>query len=357
MPRGTSPLPDWAYALGQPAATGAIRRDPEDFEVIELPAAEPEGTGTHLWLEIRKRNANTQWIAERLAAAAGVPVRDVGFAGMKDRRAVTTQWFSVALQEAADPDWRRWDLPDAEILRAALHPKKLRRGALKGNRFRLVIRELRGDVESLGRRLDEIGERGVPNYFGPQRFGRNGDNVVRAIDWLRGGRRPRRRQRTIYLSAVRSWLFNQVLSSRVDAGNWDRLVDGDVAMLDGSRSVFACRLPDPELDARCAAFDLHPTGPLPGRPRRPEPEREAAGIEAAALTGDSGLVDALAGQGVEAARRSLRLRPAGLEHCRDGDALVLSFSLPPGAYATSLLRELVSTGPATISEAEAEKLR
>ena len=350
-------LPDCAYALGPPEATGVIRREPEDFEVTELPLSQPEGEGTHLWLEVRKRGANTQWIAERLASAAGVPVRDVGFAGMKDRRAVTTQWFSVALQEADDADWSRWDLPDADILQATLHPKKLRRGALKGNRFRLVVRDLGGDRESLDRRLEAIGDHGVPNYFGPQRFGREDGNLARAAHWLRGGRRPPRRQRTIYLSAVRSYLFNQVLSCRVAAGNWNRLVDGDVAVLDGSRSVFPCRLPDPELDTRCAEFDLHPTGPLPGRPRRPEPEREAARIEAAALAAESGLIDALAGQGVEAGRRSLRLRPAGLERRWDGDALELAFTLPPGAYATSLLRELVSTQPDTISEAEAGRKR
>lgn len=332
--------PDGAHFLGAPAATGTIRSEIDDFRVWECPLVEPSGEGNHLWLEIEKRAANTDWVAGRLAALAGVPRRDVGYAGMKDRHAVTTQWFSVGLQEAASDDWQAWRIEGVKVLQARRHGRKLRRGTLAGNRFRIVVRDLRGDSDELNRRLERIARQGIPNYFGSQRFGHGGRNLGRARHWLLSGGRVRKPQRGILMSAARSFLFNQVLSARIEQGNWNRLLDGELANLDGRRAVFACSLPDEELERRCAGFDIHPTGPLPGR-GRDAPQRDAAAVERAALAGEEALVEALERAGAEAARRSLRVRPAGLESEFDGDSLVLAFSLPAGSYATSLLRELV----------------
>jgi tRNA pseudouridine13 synthase len=331
-----------AWALDRPAASGSLRSVPSDFQVTEIPLVEPSGHGNHLWLEVEKIGQNTEWVAAQLAQAAGAPRRDVGFAGLKDRNAITRQWFSIGLQEAERDDWRDWDIEGVTLLAAHRHERKLQRGALRGNRFRLVVRGLTGAADELSDRLQAVAAQGVPNYFGPQRFGHGGRNVERAMHWLEHGGRLRRATRGIYLSALRSLSFNRVLSARVTDGSWQRLLDGEIAQLDGSRALFDCRLPDPVLKRRCAEFDIHPTGPLPGRGGK-QPTRAAAEYEQRVLAADRALTEAVERAGVEAARRSLRLRPAGFAWNRDGDVLELAFELPPGAYATSVVRELVST--------------
>ena len=344
MPGAPFSLPEWAYLLGCPGVRGTIRSRPEDFRVTELPLVEPEGQGGHLWLEVENRDANTDWVARQLAECAAAPLRDIGYAGLKDRHALTRQWFSIGMQEARNPEWRHWDIPGIRILRADRHGRKLKRGALRGNRFELAVRDLEGDFDSLPGRLEALRARGVPNYFGPQRFGFGGANVPRGLHWLRNGGRLPRAKRSLYLSAVRSFLFNEVLALRIVEELWDQIVDGDIAMLAGSRSVFACEMPDPVLEARCAAFDIHPSGPLPGRGGL-RPDRRAALLERQALQDHQEALTALDNAGLEADRRSLRLVPAGLEWTLDetasGADLRLRFELPPGAYATAVLRELV----------------
>jgi tRNA pseudouridine13 synthase len=273
--------------------------------------------------------------------------REVGFAGMKDRHGVTTQWFSIGLQEARCSDWQSWSIEGVKFLQAHRHGRKLRRGTLAGNRFSIVIRQLEGDTGKLLESIEWAALHGLPNYFGNQRFGHGGRNVARARDWLQGGGRIRRNQRSIYLSSARSFLFNQVLSQRVRQGSWNCLLDGEAAQLDGRSALFVCELPDEELERRCREFDIHPTGPLPGRGDA-LCLREALDFESAALQEEQPLVDSLVKAGVDAARRSLRLRPAGLESELDNDSLKLEFSLPAGAYATSVLRELVNVTDATM---------
>ena len=331
-----------AWALGRPTASGRLRSEPTDFRVSEIPLVEPSGQGNHLWLDVEKTGANTDWVAAQLARAAGVPRRDVGYAGLKDRNAVTRQWFSVGLQEAQRDDWRDWSIEGVTLRAGVRHERKLQRGALRGNRFHLVVRDLDGDRSGLEARLQAIAARGAPNYFGPQRFGHGGRNVERAVHWLEHGGRIRKPTRGIYLSALRSLLFNRVLSARVADGSWNRLLDGEVVQLDGRRALFDCALPDPTLERRCAEFDIHPTGPLPGRGGM-RPQRAAGAFEEHILQADRRLVEALERAGLDAARRSLRLRAAGLEWRFADDRLELAFELPAGAYATSLLRELVST--------------
>jgi tRNA pseudouridine13 synthase len=345
--RSNGALPDWAYVAGAPEASGVIRSKPEDFCVWELPSVQPDGEGNHLWLEIKKTGANTNWVAGQLARCAGVPVREIGFAGMKDRHGVTCQWFSVGLQEARCSDWESWSIEGVEFLQGIRHGRKLKRGTLAGNRFRIMIRQLEGETDRLLEAIERVSLHGAPNYFGEQRFGHGGRNVERARAWLQGGGRIRRNQRSIYLSAARSFLFNQVLSERVRNGSWNRLLDGEAAQLDGRNAVFTCELPDAELERRCREFDIHPTGPMPGRGDA-LCRREALELETAILEPETALVEALAGAGVDAARRSLRVHPSGLESDLDDDVLVLEFSLPSGAYATTVLRELVTVTDATM---------
>ena len=342
-------LPDWSYVSGVPDTRGVIRAEVEDFRVEEIPLITPLGEGSHLWLEIEKRNANTDWVARTLASLAGVPARDIGYAGMKDRHGVTTQWFSVALQEAENSDWQEWDIPDAVVLSAHRHNRKLKRGALRGNRFRIKVRQLEGRLEGLEDRLQTVAAQGVPNYFGPQRFGHGGRNVSQGARWLEHGGRLPRNKRSIYLSSVRSFLFNEVLSRRVDLGNWNHIIDGDIASLDGSHSTFPCTMPDPELVRRVEEFDIHPSGPLPGRGGS-QVARECAEIEADILAPHAGLVRGLEKAGLEASRRPLRLVPGALQWTFGDAGLVLEFELPAGGYATSVLRELVTVDTATISE-------
>lgn len=341
-------LPEWPRSLGAPLASGLLRSSIEDFKVEELALLPPSGEGSHMWLLVQKSGANTDWVAGQLARAAGCSARNVGYAGMKDRHAVTTQWFSIPVPPGEEARWNEWVIPDVIILQGVRHQKKLKRGVLKGNRFTIVIRNLQGDLEELNQRLEHVRTRGVPNYFGPQRFGHGGDNVWRGARMLiEGGRLPRAK-RSIYLSAVRSFLFNQVLAERVKQNTWDSLLDGEVVVLNGTRSVFLCDQSDVELPRRCHDFDIHPTGPLPGDAGF-EAHSDAAALEHAVLEPYRELIAALRSARVEADRRSLRLRVTELEWNIDAGCLELRFALPPGAYATTVIDELVETANAHIA--------
>ncbi len=340
-----NPVQDVAHAWGDAAASGRLRVAPEDFQVTEIPLLEPEGDGEHVWLLVRKRLQNTADVATLLARCAGVPLRDVSYAGLKDRQAVTEQWFSVHLPGSAAPDWSTLGSPDISILREARHSRKLRRGALRGNRFRLVVRDLVADPALLRQRLETIAAEGVPNYFGEQRFGRGGSNLRTAERLFRNPRmRLSRHQRGLVLSAARSLLFNAVLSRRVSEGSWNRALPGDAMQLQGSHSYFVAAEVDAELQQRVAEHDVHPTGPLHGRGAAPV-EAESLALETAVLAGYSDWQVGLEAAGLKQERRALRLTVDDLEWQQPAaDALCLEFSLPPGAYATSVLRELLSAG-------------
>jgi len=333
----------FARVHGAPPATGVLRSRPEDFVVDELPLVEPSGAGEHVLLHVQKRNTNTDWLARQLARFAGVRPVDVGYAGLKDRQALTTQWFSVRLAGRPEPDWAALNLPDVSVLDHALHGRKLQRGALRGNRFTLTLRSVAGEREAIVTRLRAVAERGVPNYFGPQRFGHGGRNVDEAVAMLVEGRRVRdRHRRGLYLSAARAWLFNRVLDARVAAANWDRAVAGDVMILDGRRSHFSIDAPDETIAARLAGFDIHPSGPLWGTGERAV-AAEALAIEDAALAGYEAWCEALAKAGLKQERRALRLRVNDLTWTfPEPGTLQLSFALTAGAYATAVLREIVS---------------
>lgn len=336
---------DLPRAYGAPPLRGRLRVAPADFEVVERLGFEPDGEGEHWLLEVRKTGWNTDDVARRLARHAGVHPREVGYCGLKDRQAVTTQWFSVRMPRG-EVDWSEAAGGGIELLGAWRHRQRLRRGIHRGNAFRIVLRSVIGDRDLLCERLAAITVRGVPNAFGVQRFGHGGANLHRARSMLLEGREERSRQRRgLWLSAARSALFNAVLAHRVREGTWDRVLDGEEAMLDGSRSRFVVDRADDGIRARAGALDLHPSGPLWGRG-----ERRVA--DAARRSEDLPLApwgpwrDALERAGLEQERRPLRMVVRDL-HLEDSgeEAVTLRFVLGRGEYATAVLREIADVAP------------
>ena len=335
------------YIDEAPSATGVIRQVDADFQVDEVLGFDLKGAGQHQWLRLEKRSLSTEDLARCLARAAGISRHQVSYAGLKDRRAQTRQWFSIDLAGTTPPDWQAV-LPDGcRLLEATWHRRKLRRGGLKRNRFQLRVRDVAGDTRNIETRLSRVGAGGVPNYFGPQRFGIDGGNVARAWALLACGERVRdRHRRSLYLSTARSLLFNRVLSERVKLGNWNVPLDGDVMMLEGSTAVFQESQVAPELVDRCARLDIHPTGPLWGKGESRSQAR-ALEVEQAALDECQDWCRGLARAGLEHGRRAFRLRVAELEwEWPEPAQLLLRFSLPAGGYATSVLREIISASTA-----------
>ncbi len=331
------------YALGSPAASACLRTFPKDFQVEEHLGYPLSGEGEHAWLHIRKRNTNTAWAAGLIAKLAGVARRDVSYAGLKDRNAVTSQWFSVGLAGRTEPDWQELNSAELTVLEATRHRKKLRRGGLAGNHFQLILRELGGDKDVLGQRLQRLKETGAPNWFGPQRFGHDYGNVAAALTLFQGRRERDRQKRGLYLSAARSLLFNAVLARRVQDGSWNEALAGDMLSLEGSQSIFAIETPDAEISARLAALDIHPTGPLWGR-GRPLVSAAALAMEDETLAPFGEFREGLEMAGLKQARRSLRISLWDLEWSfPDEEVLQLGFSLPAGSYATAVVREILNS--------------
>ena len=351
------------YAHQRPVIRGVVRQKLTDFEVEEdigfVPEEDPNGE--HLWLWVEKTGQNTAWVASELAQAAGLHPSKASFAGLKDRQAVTRQWFSLSLGNRDLPHWQAWSIEGVTIGQAIRSKKKIQRGRLKSNRFALVLRDLapidpadaslnglEGMRSDLEKRLRAIAQVGVPNFFGEQRFGNN--NVGRARRLFAGELRGKRSapKRGFYLSAARSYLFNEVLARRVEEGSWQRFLPGDVALLDGSQSFFTLESGQersPEIQKRLMAFDIHPTGPLPGVGEAVV-TGEVAQLEAECLAQHADLVAGLERFKVKAMRRSLRSRVYDPEwNWLDDHTLQLNFSLAQGAFATTVLRELIAYDP------------
>lgn len=340
-----------AWTEGRPTVTARFRESPDDFGVEEQLGWEPGGGGEHLFLLIRKRGLTTAEAAQRIAACAGVQARRISHAGLKDRQGICVQWLSVQLPGRGDPDLSAAQGEDLTILRQVRNPRRLRIGSHTGNRFTIVLREVADPDRQWERRLERVARDGVPNYFGEQRFGR--DNPARVVAWFGGEWQPRgRQQRSLLLSTARALLFNRLLSRRVSDGNWNALVPGDVMMLDGTNSHFAsARETESDLERRLRSGDIHPSGPLWGRGELPT-RADALQLEQQLQVDSPLLCRGLEERGLAMQRRSLRLPVRELE-CRRGEengVVVLTFTLPGGAYATSVLRELCDyseTGPLT----------
>ena len=324
---------------------GVLRRQPEDFQVEEMPLYLPAGQGEHLYARVTKRGLSTPDLVTIMASVLGVKGRCIGVAGLKDARAVTTQFVSV---QGIDAEALKRIERDPRILSVEVlgrHGNRLRTGHHAGNRFRIVIHDVEsGAAAAVTEILDEVSRRGMPNYFGPQRQGRKGVNYRTGAALLRDPRRRNRMpraQRMWFLHAFQSFLFNKILSARID--RLDRMLAGDWAMKHANGACFVVEDAEAE-QVRADVFEISPTGPLFGS-RAPWASGEPGAVERAATaelaeTPES-LREAASACGFRGERRALRAKPQDLEWFFDGRSLTLSFVLPPGAYATSLLREIM----------------
>lgn len=321
--------PNWPNAWPCTGAKGTLKSVPDDFKVNEEALVEPCGEGEHIWLRVEKTGANTAWIASRIAEIAGVREMDVGYAGLKDRHAVTQQWFSIYLPPnkivGNGPDFSLLNSDESRLLLQTRHSKKLRPGELKANHFEIRIRDVEGDQGKINDNLEHLRQDGYPNYFGLQRFGHDGGNIPQGIAMLRREIRVRnRKKKGLYLSSIRSMIFNEVLANRVRAGNWNQVLPGD-----------------------CLSDAGLPTGPLWGRGRSAASE-QALDIEQAALVHFDDILDALEHAGLSQERRSLVVKPERLEwqwelpEAGERPSLRVRFSLSAGYYATSLLAEVMT---------------
>jgi len=314
-------LPQWPNAYPPSGARATLKRLNEDFIVTELPLQLPCGEGEHLWLDVEKNGANTAFVAQQLAQAAGVQERDVGYAGLKDRYAITRQWFSIHLPKGETPDLTALRHPEFNVLGQSRHLKKLRPGDLQGNRFRIVLRDVSGDRGAIEANLAAVASKGVPNYFGAQRFGHDGGNVEQGRAMLAREIRVRNpKKKGLYLSAVRSFVFNEVLALRIQQGLWGTSLPGDV-MDEAGR----------------------PTGPLWGRGRVITSD-QAAALENGVAERHATLCDGMEHAGLDQERRALVASPVAMSwEWPQADQLVLTFSLTAGNYATSVLNEILRT--------------
>jgi tRNA pseudouridine13 synthase len=337
-----------AFAHGGPVLRGVLKTTPEDFVVEETLSFSADGQGEHDLLCIEKRGANTEWVARGLARFAGVAKVAVGFAGLKDRHAVARQHFTVQLP-GRQVDWSALALPGVRLISVARHSRKLKRGALTGNGFILGLRHIEGDRGQAEQRLQALKQGGAPNYFGLQRFGIEGGNLDLARRFF-AGESLDRSERSFALSAARSAIFNSVLDARVRLGNWNQVIEGDLCNLAGRRAWFGPVEVDETLLRRCAEGDIHPTGPMWGTPPAPV-AADCAAIEQQVADAWQDLSAGLVAAGLESERRALRVIPALLSwdwetvtdpgESAQGLLLRLRFALPPGAYATAFIRELI----------------
>ena len=328
-------------AHGAPLGTAVLKATAEDFQVDEVLDIPLSGDGEHLWLWVEKRGLNTEEAARRIAKAAGVPLRTVSYAGLKDRQALTRQWFSVQLPGKADPDLSGAENDTLKILKTSRHKRKLQRGAHAANGFTLRLTQLNADKDALQQRLELIIREGVPNYFGTQRFGWEGGNLGEARDYAARKALPEQRNvRSRLLSTARSYLFNQVLAARVADGSWLRAQVGDLLAFTDSRSFFPAGEAECN-DPRLAILDLHPTGPQWGEDDSPTTGATQV-LEQAIAEREADLRDWLVRAGMSHERRILRLPIGRLTwHYPQPDILQLEFVLPAGCFATVLVRELV----------------
>lgn len=330
----------FAFAYGRPESEAVLKAEPADFQVTEQLAFSLTGEGEHLWVWVEKIGQNTDWVAKQIARWAGVTQKEMGVAGKKDRQAITRQWMSIHLPGKQDPDIQSLELPGVTILKAVRHNRKLQTGGLSGNRFTLILREITGEITDVEHRLQQVAQKGVPNYFGEQRFGNDFQNLAKATALFQGQiKAPKRHQKTMYISAARSWVFNEVLSQRVQQGTWNEALPGDVFQLEGSQKWFADD-GAPDLAKRVIDEDIHPTGALTGRGVLPS-QSEAFQLERSVLEKHAIWQAGLEKLGLKQERRALRVLPKNMTwEWLDNQTLSVSFDLPAGSYATMVMREL-----------------
>lgn len=331
---------------------GRIKLHPEDFEVEEVPAYTPTGEGEHLYLWVEKRSMGTDYFHRQIARRLGIGNEDVGTAGLKDRHAVTRQWVSVPA--GCEPALGQLDGDGIRVLSVSRHTNKLKTGHLRGNRFRILVRQVDPAAgERLPPLLDRLRHQGLPNFYGPQRFGRDGETLTIGLELLHGGgRRVGHFLRRFALSAVQSAVFNHHLATRMADGLLHRVLAGDVMAKWPFGGMFVAEDFERE-QARMDAREIVPTGPIFGR-KMFAPAGEQAAREQASLA-EAGLkVEAFHGFGklLSGTRRYTLVHIDDLTAAVEPDGVRLAFTLPAGSYATVLLRELTHSDTLEGEEAE-----
>ncbi|WP_040523685.1 tRNA pseudouridine(13) synthase TruD [Aliiglaciecola lipolytica] len=334
----------WLHQQSPPLSTGTIKSCYADFIVREELGYELTGEGEHIHLWVQKEGLNTAFVAEQIAKFCQLPLRAISYAGRKDKHAQTQQWFGVHAPGKQSFAWQNMQLEGLTILASKRHNKKLRVGALKGNRFELVVRDVT-EPQQLSARLEFIKQHGVPNYYGAQRFGesrhhQSGGNLTLAQCMLNGEVIRNRNKRSMAISALRSWLFNEFIHQRIKRDIYANPMPGEVCILTGSNSFFIAQKIDPETHTRLAKNDIVLSAPMwgSGELASIDAVREFEQDIAACHTNVCNLLESL---GLKQERRSISVKPTGLEWQIHENTLNIQFSLPAGCFATSVLRELI----------------
>ncbi|MDH5517182.1 MAG: tRNA pseudouridine(13) synthase TruD [Gammaproteobacteria bacterium] len=330
-----------AFQHIRPVLSAHFKTEHDDFLVDEIMPVSCSGEGEHVWLQITKQGCNTEHVAKELQKFAQVKQVAVSYAGLKDRHGITTQWFSVQLPGQQGPDWHQLDCDSFQVQQICRHSRKLKRGTLSGNRFNIRLSELQGEQALWQQQLELIATKGVPNYFGQQRFGHSMGNLSRATELIAGNKMRRLKpfKRGLYLSAMRSWIFNRIVSQRLVETSFDQPLVGDVYMLAASQACFDDALGEDDL-LRLSQADIHITAALWGRGQAMV-SAQAAQLEQAVVAEFSDFTSALEQAGLKQERRAMRLMPAQMQWQFGSDnTLSVSFELIKGSYATAVLREL-----------------
>ncbi|GHC05637.1 tRNA pseudouridine synthase D [Providencia stuartii] len=339
------------YLHGKPLSTGKLKSQPEDFIVKEDLGFELDGEGEHVMVRVEKTGCNTLFVAEQLAKFAKISARSVSYAGLKDRNAVTEQWFCLQMPGKETPDFSLWQLDGCRVIATTRQKRKLRIGTLKGNQFELTIRDISvpEDVEA---RLQKVAEQGIPNYFGEQRFGRDGQNLTQALRWANQEITVRERnKRSFYLSAARSAMFNHVASERIENQTINQVLLGDALQLTGRGSWFVATAEElPTLQARVASGELSITAPLPGDGELGTQE-DALVFETNSLESYYSLMTLMKNERVSSTRRAMIVKPQNFQwQWIDQTTLKLNFFLNSGSFATSVVREIINQDSADVKD-------
>ena len=322
-----------------PKQTALLKAECADFVVKEQLGYDMSGDGEFVAVKVRKTDCNTLFVGEQLAKFAGISARNMSYAGLKDRKAVTEQWFSLQMPGQPTPDFSQFSLEGVEILDVTRHQRKIRIGSLQGNHFEILLRNVE-ETDELKVRLDFLAKNGFPNYFTEQRFGRDGNNLTQALRWANGEIKVKdRNKRSFYLSAARSKIFNLIVSKRMELNLAQQILVGDVLQLNGSHSWFVVDESEDlaQLQQRLAQQDVLLTAPLIG-----EEEKSAVDFEHEIFAQHQALFALMRQERMKAARRPILMQPQHFQWQFEPNGLRLQFALPAGSYATALIRELVN---------------
>ena len=322
-----------------PKQTALLKAECADFVVKEQLGYDMSGDGEFVTVKVRKTDCNTLFVGEQLAKFAGISARNMSYAGLKDRKAVTEQWFSLQMPGQPTPDFSQFSLEGVEILEVTRHQRKIRIGSLQGNHFEILLRNAE-ETDELKVRLDFLAKNGFPNYFTEQRFGRDGNNLTQALRWANGEIKVKdRNKRSFYLSAARSEIFNLIVSKRMELNLAQQILVGDVLQLNGSHSWFVVDESEDlaQLQQRLAQQDVLLTAPLIG-----EEEKSAVDFENEIFAQHQALFALMRQERMKAARRPILMQPQQFQWQFEPNGLRLQFDLPAGSYATALIRELVN---------------